>query len=409
MTTPLFRHQAIDAQRDRLAGTVIAATPPRAGLYLALLVAVVAALAAILVFGQHAARAEVKGVVAYDSGIARVYPNAAGEVRAVHVREGQQVQAGTPLLTLALAQGSGGLDGQLGSLAQQDGELARQAELAGTLAAAEIASLERQRSNIAAAIASLERQRSLAAAQVRLAESDTRRAAALAAEGAGTQRQVEESRAGLLARRAEVESLNERIIQQRDALRAVEAQVAQRRIDAERSRSELAGQRSALAEQRGGLSRQNGIVLTAPVDGTVEQVGAQIGQRATPEGSLATIVPAGGRMEVWLYAPTRGAGFVREGQDVRLLFDAFPHEAYGAGAGRVVEVSRVPVDGATAGPQLGIEEPVFRIRVALTSLPAAAQGTGRLRAGMTLTGNVVLERRPLWQLLFNPFAAALGR
>jgi membrane fusion protein len=52
---------------------------------------------------------------------------------------------------------------------------------------------------------------------------------------------------------------------------------------------------------------------------------------------------------------------------------------------------------------------VFRIRVALTSLPAAARGTGRLRAGMTLTGNVVLERRPLWQLLFNPFAAALGR
>ena len=407
MNAPLFRQEVIEARRQRLAGAVVAATPPRSGLYAGLLIAVAAAIAAILLFGQHAARAPVRGIVSYDTGIARIHPNAPGEIREIHVREGMRVAAGTPLVTLALAQGQDGMAPQLADLARQDAELERQQQLAQALRQTEAGSLARQRINLAAAIGSLERQRSLAAGQVRLAEADARRAAALAAEGAGTQRQVEESRSGLLARRSELESLTERIIAQRDQLRAVEAQLAQGAIEAERIRSELSAQRAALAEQRSGMSRLDRIVLTAPVAGIVEQIGGQIGQRADPEAALVTLVPANSRIEVWLYAPSRAVGFVRPGQEVRLLFDAFPHQTYGAGRGTVRAISRVPVDPASIDRTLGIEEPVFRIRVAIDSAPAAALADGRLRAGMTLSANLVLERRPLWRVLFSPFASAL--
>jgi membrane fusion protein len=133
----------------------------------------------------------------------------------------------------------------------------------------------------------------------------------LAREGAGSQRQVEESRAQLLARRAEVESLTERIIAQQGNLQAARNRIAERRIEAGRSRSELAAQRAALAEQRSALSRQDTIVLTAPVDGVVEQLSAQPGQRANPDAPLLAIVPAASRMEVWLYAPSRSAGLIQ--------------------------------------------------------------------------------------------------
>ena len=409
MATSLFRQEAIEARRDRLAGAVVAATPPRSALYVWLLLGVVAAIALILAFGQHGARAQVKGIVSYDAGIARVQSNAPGEVRAIAVREGMQVPAGTPLVTLALAQGSGGLSAQLGELTAQDQALANQQELELRLAEQEASSLQRQQSNINATIGSLERQRGLAAGQVRLAEAETRRAAALAAEGAGTQRQVEESRTMLLGRRAELESLNERILAQRDALRAASAGVAERRLQAERSRAELAARRSALAGERSGVARQDGLVLTAPVDGIVEHIGVQVGQRAAPDTTLVTLVPAGSRMEVWLYASSREAGFIRPGQDVRLLFDAFPHQTYGAGRGTVRDVSRVPVDAASLDRALGLEGPVFRIRVAVDSLPGATAGIGQLRAGMTLSAAIVLDRRPLWELLFNPFASVVGR
>ncbi|HEX8533380.1 MAG TPA: HlyD family efflux transporter periplasmic adaptor subunit [Allosphingosinicella sp.] len=408
MNSPLFRQEVIEAGRDRLAGTVVAATPPRSRVYATLLMLVFLALVLILVFGQHAAREQVRGTVSYDAGIARVYPNAPAEIRQVHVRTGQYVNAGDPLVTVSLAQGRGGIGSQLGELARQDAELARQLELSSQLGSAETQALDRQRASLTAAIGSLERQRSFAAGQIGLAEAAVRRAARLAAEGAGSQRQVEEQRAAVLARRAEVESINERVINQQEALRAIDAQILQRRIAATQSGSQLSAQRAALAEQRAALVRTDQLTLTAPVAGEVGDVSVQIGQRARPETSLVTIVPRGSQIEVWLYAPSRAVGFVRVGQEVRLQFDAFPYQKYGAGRGTVTAVSRVPIEASAIDPALEVREPVFRIRVRIDEVaPRVSGAESRLRPGMTLTANLVLERRRLWEVLFNPIAAAL--
>jgi membrane fusion protein len=404
MTVQLFRQEVIEAGRERLAGTVVAATPPRAKLYVGLVLAFAALLAALLVLGHYSSRAEVKGVVAYDTGIARVYPSAQAEIRAFHVANGQHVEAGAPLVTLAIAQGEGGLTTQLNQLAGQDQELARQQQLAASLGTAEIAALEKQKASLAADIGSLERQRAFASGQARLADSATARASRLAAQGAGTQRQVEDSRSASLTRRAEIEQLGERLIAQRQALAQTDAQIAQRRLEAERSNADLAAQRAALGEQRTALGRQSAITLTAPIAGEVSDISAEVGQRAKPEASLVTIVPAGSHLEIWLYAPTRAVGFVRPGQPVRLFFDAFPYQKYGAGRGRVVAVSRVPIEPASLDSALGIQEPVFRVRVAIDSaVPRLTDADARLRPGMTLSANLVLERRSLWEVLFNPF------
>ncbi len=408
MNSPLFRQEVIEAGRDRLAGTVVAATPPRSRLYATMVMVIAAALAAILIFGQYASRAQVKGIVAYDAGIARVYPNAPAEIRRVHVRTGMRVAAGDPLVTISLAQGRGGIGSQLAELGRQDEALERQQQLASMLGSTETQTLQQQKASLTAAIASLERQRTLAASQIGLAEAATRRAARLAAQGAGSLRQVEESRAATLARRAELESINERIITQREALRAIDAQVTQRMIEANRSQSQVAAQRAALAEQRAALIRTDQLTLTAPVDGEVGDISVEVGQRARPETSLVTIVPSGSRLEVWLYAPSRAIGFVQPGQEVRLLFDAFPYQKYGAGEGTVTAISRVPIEPAAIDAALGIQEPVFRVRVALDrGPPRVSGGERRLRPGMTLSANLILERRSLWEVIFNPIAAAV--
>lgn len=410
MATALFRQEAIEGNRERLTGTVVAAVPPRSGLYTLLALGFAALLVAILVFGSYATSARVRGIVAYDSGIARVYPSSQAEIRAIHVRTGQRVAAGTPLVTVSLAQGSGGVGAQIQQMANQDAELARQHALAASIGATETRALADQRAGLRAGIASLDRQRSIAASQIQLAEAATRRAARLAEEGAGTQRQVEDARSALLARRAELEGLNERLIAQREALRAIEGRIAERSLDAGRSQSVIAGQRASLAEQREALLRTHQLTLTAPVDGEVGDVAVEVGQRARPETSLVTIVPENSRLEVWLYAPSRAIGYVRPGQEVRLLFDAFPYQSHGAGRGTVAEVSRVPAEPNAIDAQLGIEEPVFRIRVAIDRLaPRAPYGERTLRPGMTLSANLVLERRRLWEVLFNPFLGAMSR
>jgi membrane fusion protein len=400
--------EVIDASRERLAGTVVAAAPPSSRLYTGLLLCVAAIVVAILIFGSYATSARVRGIVAYDAGIARVYPSTTAEIRQIHVRDGQYVAAGAPLVTLALAQGVNGMSTQLSQLANQDAELARQVELADQIGSAEGRGLAEQRQSLSAAVVSLESQRRLAAGQILLAQAATRRAADLARQGAGTQRQVEDSRSALLARRADSESLNERLIGQREALRAVEAQLAQRALETSRSRSVLLAQRAALAQQQAELARTDSLVLTAPISGQVGDVSTEVGQHARPDRSLVTIVPRGSRLEVWLYAPSRAVGFARPGQQVRLLFDAFPYQKYGAGRGTVTAVSRVPTEPTNLDTNLGIEEPVFRLRVRIDEMaPHIPVDQRAMRPGMTLTANLVLERRSLWEVLFNPFLGAL--
>ncbi len=403
MTVQLFRAEVIEAKRDRLEGNVVAAVPPSSRVYTILIGAVIVIVIAILVFGSYATTARVRGIVAYDAGIARVYPSAPAEIRQFHVRNGDVVRAGQPLVTLSLAQGVDGVGTQLEQLANQDRELARQIELAEQIGAAESAAFGQQRTSLAASIASLERQRSLAAGQVGLAEAGTRRASGLARQGAGSQRQVEDARSTLLARRAETESLTERIIAQREALRNAETQTTQRTMEASRNRSVLLAQRAALAEQRAGLMRTDRLQLTAPIAGEVGDISIEVGQRARPDQSLVTIVPQNSNLEIWLYAPSRAVGATQVGQQVRLLFDAFPYQQYGAGRGTVTEVSRVPTEPTNLDPGLGIEEPVFRIRVRIDEMaPRVPVERRSLRPGMTLTANLVLENRSLWQVLFGP-------
>lgn len=407
MNAPLFRHEVIEAGRERLSGTVVAATPPRARLYLALVIGVVAILVAILAFGTYTSRAAARGVVAFDGGVARVYPNASGEIRAVHVQEGTRVEAGAPLVTIALAQGANGVGDQLALVDEQDVALADQQRLAASLAETEARTLEGQRDALATAIASLRRQQRLAADQIRLAEAGSRRAARLAAEGAGSRRQAEESRAAVIARRAEAESLTERIAAQDQALRALSSQAAERRLEGQRRTAELAAQRAGLGEQRAALARTDRLVLTAPVAGEVGDLAGEIGQRARPEVALVTLIPAGSRTEVWLYANSEAVGSVAPGQAVKLNFDAFPYQRHGSGHGIVTAVSRVAVEPAALDPALGIQEPVFRIRVAIERLPPAI-AAGVLRPGTTVSANLILRERSLWEALFNPISAAFG-
>jgi membrane fusion protein len=408
MAETLFRNEVIEAHRERLTGTVVAAVPPSSRLYTRLILGLVGLIILILVFGSYASSTQVRGIVAYDRGIARVYPSGSGEVRAIHVRNGQRVAAGTPLVTLAPTQGIGGVTPQLLELEAQRAEIERQIAISANIGDTDQTGLSRQRDSLAAAIGSLERQKTIASGQINLAEAALRRATQLAAEGAGTQRQVEDSRSMLLARRAEYEAIGERLINQRDSLRSIESDLRRRNLESTQNRSVLLAQRAGIAEQRASLSRSDQITLTAPVDGVVGDVSVQPGQRARPEASIVTVVPANSRLEVWLYAPSRAIGFSRPGQRVRLRFDAFPYQKYGVGTGVVTHVSRVPIEPGAIDGALEFNEPVFRVRVRIESFaPRVPTNISALRPGMTLSANLVLERRSLWEVLFNPVREAL--
>lgn len=408
MADTLFRQEVIEARRHRLAGTVIAAVPPSSRLYTGIIASVAAVMVSVLMFGSYASTASVRGVVAFDTGLARVSTEMAGDVRGILAKAGQSVEQGTPLIKLSTAQGSKGLSAQLDELTSQITQIDRQLDIAAASSSVETEGLRQQRSGLIETVESLERQKAISESQVRLGEQNVARFMRLSKQGAGSQRQADEARTALLSRRADAEAIAERLVETRSKIGAISIQLSQRGLDGNKVRSMLVAQRAALVAQREDVKRADHLVLTAPVAGVVSDVSTEVGQHVGPAKSLVTIIPRGSHIEAWLYAPSNAIGFARPGQQVRLRFDAYPYQKYGWGRGTVVAISRAAIDPANVDPAIRPGEPTFRIRVQIDSMGSIQMPKDGLRPGMTLAADIALKRRPLWALMFGPVTGAIG-
>ena len=81
--------------------------------------------------------------------------------------------------------------------------------------------------------------------------------------------------------------------------------------------------------------------LTAPVDGTVQQLAVQTeGGVVTPAQALMSIVPADSRLEIEAQVSNRDIGFIRAGEDAEIKIDTFSFTRYGLIHGHVQSVSQ---------------------------------------------------------------------
>jgi hemolysin D len=82
-------------------------------------------------------------------------------------------------------------------------------------------------------------------------------------------------------------------------------------------------------------------LLTAPVDGTVQQLAVHtVGSVVTPAQALLVVVPADSHLEIEAMVPNRDIGFVHVGQKAEIKVDTFNFTRYGLLHGRVLSVSQ---------------------------------------------------------------------
>ena len=92
----------------------------------------------------------------------------------------------------------------------------------------------------------------------------------------------------------------------------------------------------AKAEQQIGLQR-----LTAPVDGTVQQLAVHtVGGVVTPAQALLVVVPSDSQFEIEAMVSNRDIGFVRSGQEAEIKVDTFNFTRYGLLHGQVLSISQ---------------------------------------------------------------------
>lgn len=407
----LFRKEAVTHATRRLAGEVVLASSVSSRILAGLLVAVVLGGAAFASTAYYARKETVVGWLTPQAGMIRLAARQGGIVSTVHVREGDTVTVGQPIATLTLS--SALEDGD--TLTALSRSLDVQGEAAEARAAATVATLAAEQRQLTDRRAALNREMSetrrnmaLQEERLALARAEVVRAETIAAQGFLPRRELEARRSAELAVQQEASTLSARALTYEREIGEVDARLAAIPIDLRAARAEAASTRAGLDQQVTQNEAQGRYVVVATVAGRVAALPVDMGQTVAPGAAVAVLTAGDSALEAELYAPSRAAGFVREGQEVRLLYQAFPHQKFGTGEGVVTSVSRTVLAPAEiAIPGLQVQEPVFRVRVKLARDSVAAYGeTVPLQPGMLLSADVVIDRRSLLEWLLDPLYAA---
>jgi hemolysin D len=148
-------------------------------------------------------------------------------------------------------------------------------------------------------------------------------------------------------------------------------------------------------------SRREQMRLTAPVDGTVQQLAVHtIGGVVTPAQALMVIVPNDNPLEIEAVLDNKDIGFVNAGQDAEIKIETFPFTRYGTLRGRVTNVS----GDAIADEKRGL---FFSARVSLEQTHLQVDDKlVRLQPGMAVTVEVKTGTRRVIEYFTSPLLQA---
>ncbi|WMI97575.1 HlyD family type I secretion periplasmic adaptor subunit [Pseudomonas chlororaphis subsp. aurantiaca] len=383
------------------------------------------------IFGFLDIHASASGRLMVSSYTKIIQAHEAGEVSAIHVRDGQRVKVGEVLVALNPI----GVDAELSELRAQLAykrlELAKaQALLApdpltGYLppsgmdpaqSAAARAQLSSAWKEISANLDSLNTEIAINQANQRARNTEI---TALRKLASNVRQRLDARRAmaaqqlmpqvELLEQEKEQLDVERSLAQQHAELQVLKAQARNRQEQrdsflarTEREQHDLihrAQQDIAVLEQQ--LIRvhdkQRLQTLLAPVDGVVQQLAVHtLGGAVQPAQQLMVIVPEGAELDAEVMVLNKDVGFVKAGQPVEIKIDAFPYTRYGTLRGTVAHVS----GDAIKDEQQGL---VFPTRIHLEHADIVV-GEGRmpLQAGMSVTGEIRTGDRRVINYLLSP-------
>lgn len=378
------------------------------------IVAIAAAAVAWVIFGSFARTEQVRGILVTEQPSSKIVARLPGIVTELAAREGMLVSKGDRLAVISLdrdaasgvavaAEGIASLDARK-SLAQE------QIALVARRAAA-----DRERLNSAAATAAA--QAKDLEGQIRLQEDVVRsnqtmfdQIAKVVDRGFVSKVEMERRRQGLISSQQALSTLRQQLAQRHADTAAARTELMAISVDSARSEADIRASMQSLSQQRAQMEGERAYVVTAPVSGRITAVQTGVGRLATSSAPLLTIVPTGSPLKAELFAPTRAIGFVRPGQETRILYDAFPYQRFGSFAGRIEEISKVVIDPREVDAPIKLEEPVYRVTVALTGQQVQAFGENiPLQAGMALRATIILERESFLDWLLKPLRAVSRR
>lgn len=386
------------------------------------------------VIGEVDVVAVAQGRLVPTGGVKQIQPLEIGTVRAIHVRDGQHVQAGDLLIELDPTESEAD-KGQL--LHERDAaalDIARLKTFLDGLDRREIPALPKHAALNDEILQTAEQKlrSDLAAFFAKLAATDAE-AAKLRAERASINAEIAKSRE-LLPLLVEREGSLSGLVSDGISTKPVWLEVKQQLIEtksnleiyrnrleeadasimaAEKDRENLIAQtkqqtleellearnkfQTAVITLRKAESREDRHQLRAPVSGTIQQLAVHtVRGVVSPAESLMVVVPDDVELEAVAKVQNKDAGFVATEQEAVIKIDSFPFTRYGKIDGKVKSISR----DAIQDEDLGL---VYEVRATLQASEIFADGRMvKLTPGMTTSVEVKTGKRRIIEFLLSP-------
>jgi membrane fusion protein len=411
--TDLFREEAITHQGQKLEGEVTIATHMSFNIIIVLVLLILVVGLTYLFLGEYHRKEVVSGYLRPTTGLSKVYPVAAGRVDQLYVKEGQSVKKGELLARIRM-------DKHLSSGAEVSEsiiqELIRQKNILSSSLATQkqlmLVNKEKSASQIVSTKAQLlqaKNQQALLQERLTLSQQKLNDAQALINSGFISQREYQEQQDRHLTMQQQVEDIQAQVLKQEEQLTQLAFQTQQLPLQYAEQQGQLNSQLADISQKIAQADAQRSLDVRSNRAGKITNMLLKPGMMTQVNRPLMTILPEGATLEAVLFVPTRAYGFVKAGQKTRIRYQAFPYQRFGIYSGEIIEVSQsVVLPNETTLP-VTFQEPVYQVVVKLNAQGAEAYGaTVPLQSGMLLEADIMVDRRTLFEWLFEPIYSIKG-
>lgn len=359
--------------------------------------AIAAAIVIFIVWAQWAELDQVTrapGKVIPFARVQVIQAEQGGAISAIHVREGEQVEAGELLVELDTIQLKAAVNEERAKVAALESRMARiEAELfnrplrfPASLAdfpeftANQRSLFQRRRAALQAEISTLEQ-------LARLQEQELDLNQPLVETGDVAMSEIIRMRRAVVETRGQISSIRSKYISDLQA-------------EFTRTEEELAGSQQQLARAQDSLDAAS---LRAPTGGVVKNVQfTTIGGVVRPGEEVLQIVPVGEKLIIETRVSPRDIAFVKTGQSARVNFETYDNSIYGSASGEVVFVSP---DTLTEQAANGARETYYRVNLEVdtsTMRQPEDRDLIALQPGMTATAEILTGKSTVWAYITKP-------
>lgn len=371
-------------------------------------------LVAIAGWAKFPRKERAQGDVIGAVGMKRVASSRAGVISKFHIRQGDIVEKGQDLLTISYDRNVDGASVIASSLNAAREQLEFRIKSLEDNAAV----LEQKASDIDSEVRSMQDQirlvQELAALKREQISDRERTVAAMETlrdqrivsdiQYRATRNELLEQQQQLILLRRERSQLLAKLSESASAKRQLERQTSA-------SRATIRAESAAFEEKAIALRAESEETLVAPVDGLVSSQIVTNGEVVKPGASLLIITSPDQQLIGRAWVKSSAIGFLRVGSEARLKIAAFPHRKFGPLIGTVKEIATAPTPIEDLPHDLKATEAMYSVRIALPPAEDAGESNldvSLLSNGMKFDVELIMERRTLLEMLFDPARAALS-